>query len=497
MIVNTASNAAFDGQIGQAAYSASKAGVAGMTLPVARDLASKGIRVVHDRARDRPTRRCSAPMRDDIRESLTSQVPFPKRLGRAEEFAALVRHIVENEYLNGEMIRLDGALRMGPAETQRRSRWPSSSRSSRTARVAIVTIDNPPVNALSRAAARGARGRVRRARRDSDERARSCSAARARRRSSRARTSPSSRRCASDRGGRGGAARRAGSRSSPTGSTRAATPVVAAIHGYCLGGGLELAMACDIRVAAEDAQLGQPEIKLGLIPGGGGTQRLPRLVGHGRALLLNMTGDPISGAQAYEWGLVERVVPREELLDAALEIARTLAERSPHAMGVIKELAPRDARPADRRGPAARGEGASRAASGARTAREGVTAFLEKRAAAVHGHDEGGRPPRDRRRRSSARGRARAGGRRRPVVVEVRAAGINFADILIRRGDVPAAAAAAGDARATRSRASSTAGAWWRSAHDRRRVRGARRRRRRLGRSSCRRARRSPRAPRS
>ena len=62
------------------------------------------------------------------------------------------------------------------------------------------------------------------------------------------------------------------------------TPVVAAIHGYCLGGGLELAMACDIRVAAEDAQLGQPEIKLGLIPGGGGTQRLPRLVGHGRAL---------------------------------------------------------------------------------------------------------------------------------------------------------------------------------------------------------------------
>ena len=89
------------------------------------------------------------------------------------------------------------------------------------------------------------------------------------------------------------------------------TPVVAAIHGYCLGGGLELAMACDIRIAAEDAQLGQPEIKLGLIPGGGGTQRLPRLVGHGRALYLNLTGDPISGSQAYDWGLVEKAVPRD------------------------------------------------------------------------------------------------------------------------------------------------------------------------------------------
>src|ERR687897_2403656 len=120
---------------------------------------------------------------------------------------------------------------------------------------------------------------------------------------------------------------------------RMRTPTIAAIHGFCLGGGLELAMACDLRVATEDAQLGQPEIKLGLIPGGGGTQRLPRLVGPGRALLLNMTGDPISGTQAYEWGLVERAVPREQLLEAALGIARTIAERSPHAIAVIKEIA--------------------------------------------------------------------------------------------------------------------------------------------------------------
>ena len=113
VIVNTASNAAFDGQIGQAAYSASKAGVAGMTLPVARDLASKGIRVVTIAPGPADTPMLG-PMRDDIRESLVSQIPFPKRLGRADDFAALVKHIVENEYLNGEVIRLDGALRMGP-----------------------------------------------------------------------------------------------------------------------------------------------------------------------------------------------------------------------------------------------------------------------------------------------------------------------------------------------------------------------------------------------
>jgi NAD(P)-dependent dehydrogenase (short-subunit alcohol dehydrogenase family) len=113
VIVNTASNAAFDGQIGQAAYSASKAGVAGMTLPIARDLASKGIRVVTIAPGPSDTPMLG-PMRADIRESLTSQIPFPKRLGRAEDFAALVEHIVENEYLNGEVIRLDGALRMAP-----------------------------------------------------------------------------------------------------------------------------------------------------------------------------------------------------------------------------------------------------------------------------------------------------------------------------------------------------------------------------------------------
>jgi NAD(P)-dependent dehydrogenase (short-subunit alcohol dehydrogenase family) len=113
VIVNTASNAAFDGQIGQAAYSASKAGVAGMTLPIARDLGSRGIRVVTVAPGPSDTPML-ARMRGDIRQSLESQIPFPKRLGRASDFAALVKHILENEYLNGEVIRLDAALRMGP-----------------------------------------------------------------------------------------------------------------------------------------------------------------------------------------------------------------------------------------------------------------------------------------------------------------------------------------------------------------------------------------------
>jgi NAD(P)-dependent dehydrogenase (short-subunit alcohol dehydrogenase family) len=113
VIVHTASVAAFDGQIGQAAYAASKAGVAGMTLPIARELARLGIRVVAVAPGifDTPM---LAGMPEQVRASLGAQVPFPPRLGRPEEYAALVRHIVENPMLNGETIRLDGAIRMAP-----------------------------------------------------------------------------------------------------------------------------------------------------------------------------------------------------------------------------------------------------------------------------------------------------------------------------------------------------------------------------------------------
>ena len=113
VIVNTASAAAFDGQIGQAAYSASKGGVVAMTLPIARDLASLGIRVmtIAPGTFDTPM---LAMLPDDQRQALAAQIPFPPRLGRPGEFAALACHIVENAMLNGETIRLDGALRMPP-----------------------------------------------------------------------------------------------------------------------------------------------------------------------------------------------------------------------------------------------------------------------------------------------------------------------------------------------------------------------------------------------
>jgi NAD(P)-dependent dehydrogenase (short-subunit alcohol dehydrogenase family) len=113
VIINTASIAAYDGQIGQAAYSASKGGVVGMTLPIARDLASMGIRVctIAPGTFDTPM---LATLPEAARKALGAQVPFPSRLGQPAEFAALARHIVENAMLNGETIRLDGALRMAP-----------------------------------------------------------------------------------------------------------------------------------------------------------------------------------------------------------------------------------------------------------------------------------------------------------------------------------------------------------------------------------------------
>ena len=113
VIINTASVAAFDGQIGQASYSASKGGVVSMTLPIARDLARNGIRVmtIAPGTFDTPM---LAGLREEARRSLAQQVPFPPRLGRPDEYAALAKHIIENEMLNGEVIRLDGAIRMQP-----------------------------------------------------------------------------------------------------------------------------------------------------------------------------------------------------------------------------------------------------------------------------------------------------------------------------------------------------------------------------------------------
>ena len=120
-------------------------------------------------------------------------------------------------------------------------------------------------------------------------------------------------------------------------------PVIAAINGYALGGGCELAMACTLRIAADTARLGQPEINLGIIPGYAGTQRLARLVGTGRALELLLTGDHITAAEAHRIGLVNRVVPAAELMTESRRLAATLAAKAPIAVRYILDAVHRGA----------------------------------------------------------------------------------------------------------------------------------------------------------
>ena len=114
-------------------------------------------------------------------------------------------------------------------------------------------------------------------------------------------------------------------------------PVIAAVNGFSLGGGCEIAMACDIRLASEKAKLGQPEVNLGLIPGYGGTQRLARLVGPGKAKQMIFTGDFINAQEAYRIGLVDEVYPPDELMDKAMEMAKKIASKGPLAVKASKE----------------------------------------------------------------------------------------------------------------------------------------------------------------
>ena len=150
---------------------------------------------------------------------------------------------------------------------------------------------------------------------------------------------------------------------------------VAAVNALAFGGGCELAMACDFRIAAESATFGQPEINLGIIPGFGGTQRLPRLVGQAKALEMNLTGEPISADEAYALGLATRVVPDHELLDRALAWARKLAGQAPLAVREVKRVSAN--------GELDAGIDAEKQAFGAvfgsEDAREGISAFLQKR----------------------------------------------------------------------------------------------------------------------
>ena len=114
-------------------------------------------------------------------------------------------------------------------------------------------------------------------------------------------------------------------------------PIIAMVNGYCLGGGCEVALACDIRVASEKASFGQPEINLGIIPGGGGTQRLTRLVGEGKAMEMILTGEIIDAHTAFSLGLVNHVVPADQLEAKTMEIANRIAEKSPIALRLAKE----------------------------------------------------------------------------------------------------------------------------------------------------------------
>ncbi len=155
-------------------------------------------------------------------------------------------------------------------------------------------------------------------------------------------------------------------------------PAIAAVNGFALGGGLELALACSIRICSEKAQFGAPEVKLGIIPGDGGTQRLPRLVGLGRAMEMILTGDFIDAQEAYRIGLVNRVVSADKLMDEAMELARKIASRPPLAVRFAKEAVNRSME----------GDSASGFALESflhaltcttEDKKEGVAAFLEKR----------------------------------------------------------------------------------------------------------------------
>lgn len=155
-------------------------------------------------------------------------------------------------------------------------------------------------------------------------------------------------------------------------------PVIAAINGVCAGGGCELAMACDIRIMAETAKIGQPEIKLGIIPGWGGTQRLPQLVGRGRALMLMFSGDMISAAEAARYGLINEVVPDNQVLAKAKNVARMLTMQAPLALAAIKRAVKTGLDEGLERGIEAE-QSAMSALFGSADTQEGVTAFLQKR----------------------------------------------------------------------------------------------------------------------
>jgi enoyl-CoA hydratase/carnithine racemase len=161
-------------------------------------------------------------------------------------------------------------------------------------------------------------------------------------------------------------------------------PVVAAVNGFALGGGCETAMACTIRIAVENAKFGQPEVKLGLVPGGGGTQRLPRLVGKGRALQLILSGEMISAQEAFRIGLVNEIVPAADLITRAEAILNKIASNAPIAVKFALEAANKGLETSQSEGLLLEASYFGLCAA-TEDKEEGTTAFLEKRAPRFHG----------------------------------------------------------------------------------------------------------------
>jgi enoyl-CoA hydratase/carnithine racemase len=161
-------------------------------------------------------------------------------------------------------------------------------------------------------------------------------------------------------------------------------PVIAAVNGFALGGGCETAMACTIRIAVENAKFGQPEVKLGLVPGGGGTQRLPRLVGKGRALQLILSGEMISAQEAYRIGLVNEIVPATDLITRAEAILKQIAANAPIAVKFALEAANKGLETSQSEGLLLEASYFGLCAA-TEDKKEGTSAFLEKRAPQFHG----------------------------------------------------------------------------------------------------------------
>src|ERR1700731_138724 len=161
-------------------------------------------------------------------------------------------------------------------------------------------------------------------------------------------------------------------------------PVVAAINGFALGGGCETAMACTIRIAVENAKFGQPEVKLGLVPGGGGTQRLPRLVGKGRALQLILSGGMISAQEAYRIGLVNEIVPATDLITRAEAILTEIASAAPIAVKYALEVTNKGLETSQSEGLLLEASYFGLCAA-TEDKKEGTSAFLEKRVPQFHG----------------------------------------------------------------------------------------------------------------